>query len=59
MSEQAEKLVKENCELRMVGCLLAEASAHVVREYDGIHRLALKISEWYKVIANTGGRGNQ
>lgn len=50
-------LIDENRKLREAGCKLAEASMHVIREYDGIHRLSLAVSEWAKTIANEGGRG--
>lgn len=52
-----EYLAKENGELRRAGCKLAEAALHVAREYDGVHRLMLAVSEWAKVLADEGGRG--
>jgi hypothetical protein len=52
-----EYLAKENCELRRAGCKMAEAALHVAREYDGVHRLMLAVSEWAKVLADEGGRG--
>jgi hypothetical protein len=52
-----EFLARENGELRRAGCKLAEAALHVAREYDGVHRLMLAVSEWAKVLADEGGRG--
>lgn len=52
-----EWLVEENRQLRKAGCKLAEAALRVAREYDGIHRLMLAVSEWADAIANEGGRG--
>lgn len=49
-------LVKENKLLRDAGCELAEAALRVAREYDGVHRLMLKVANWSNVIANEGGR---
>ena len=43
--------------LREAGLLLAEAASHVIREYDGIHRLSLAVAAWYKTVADLGGRG--
>ncbi len=50
-------LVKENQALRKAGCKMAEAAIHVAREYDGVHRLMLAVSEWTKALADEGGRG--
>jgi hypothetical protein len=50
-------LIEENAALRRAGCKMAEAALHVAREYDGVHRLMLAVSEWAKAIANEGGRG--
>jgi len=52
-----EFLAEENRQLRKAGCKLAEAALHVAREYDGIHRLMLAVSEWAAAVANEGGRG--
>lgn len=49
-------LAEENRRLRKAGCKLAEAALHVAREYDGIHRLLLAVSEWSAALANEGGR---
>lgn len=52
-----EFLAEENRQLRKAGCKLAEAALHVTREYDGVHRLMLAVSEWATAVANEGGRG--
>lgn len=52
-----EFLAAENRELRIAGCKLAEAALRVAREYDGVHRLMLAVSDWAKAVANEGGRG--
>jgi len=36
--------------------LAEEAALRVVRDYDGVHRLALAVSAWAKVLADQGGR---
>lgn len=51
-----EFLINENSKLRDAGCNLAEAASRVVHNYDGIHRLSLAISDWYKTLADEGGR---
>ena len=52
-----EFLATENRGLRIAGCKLAEAALRVAREYDGVHRLMLAVSEWAKAVADEGGRG--
>jgi hypothetical protein len=52
-------LIEDNKRMRKAGCKLAEAAMRVCREYDGIHRLSLAISEWSKAIADEGGRGKK
>ena len=52
-----EFLAAENRELRIAGCKLAEAALRVARDYDGVHRLLLAVSEWSLAVANEGGRG--
>jgi len=52
-----EWIFEENRELRKAGCKLAEAALHVAREYDGVHRLMLAVSDWAQAVANEGGRG--
>ncbi len=52
-------LARENGKLRRAGCKLAEAALHVAREYDGVHRLMLAVSEWAKVLADEGGRDKE
>jgi hypothetical protein len=46
----------ENNKLKIAGCELAEAGIKIIKDYDGVHRLALAISNWFKIIANEGGR---
>lgn len=52
-------LVEENRALRVAGCKMAEAALHVALESDGVHRLLLAVSEWIKVMADEGGRGER
>jgi hypothetical protein len=49
-------LVADNARMRKAGCNLAEAAIRVIRDYDGIHRLSLAVSEWAKAVANEGNR---
>ena len=59
MSEKVEKekyFVAENTALKKAGHNLAQAALYVAKEYDGIHRLLLAVSEWAKTVANEGGR---
>jgi hypothetical protein len=59
MMSTEEFLAQENTKLRRAGCKLAEAAIYVAREHDGIHRLMLAVSEWTKVVADEGGRGER
>jgi hypothetical protein len=52
-------LVAENSALRRAGCEMAEAALYVAREYDGVHRLMLAVSNWSKTLADEGGRGKR
>lgn len=54
-----EFLAEQNRDLRIAGCKLAEAALRVAREYDGVHRLMLAVSEWATAVANEGGRGKK
>ena len=54
-----EYLIEENRRMREAGCKLAEAAIRVSREYDGIHRLMVAVSEWSKVITDEGKRGDR
>lgn len=54
-----EQLIADNKAMRKAGGLLAEAAIAVVTDYDGCHRLSLAVSDWAKVIANEGGRGER
>lgn len=51
-----QMLLDDNERMRAAGCKLAEAAIRVAREYDGIHRLLLAVSEWTQAIADEGGR---
>lgn len=53
-----EQLIEDNRRMREVGSNLAIAAMRVIRDYDGVHRLALAVSEWNKAIANEGGRSD-
>lgn len=52
-----EFLIHENKALRKAGCELSEAAMYTIKEYDGLHRLALAVSVWAKAVADEGGRG--
>jgi molybdenum-dependent DNA-binding transcriptional regulator ModE len=52
-----EMLIEDNRRMRAAGTALAEAALRVVREYDGVHRLALAVAAWSTAVANEGGRG--
>lgn len=54
-----DQLAKENKELRRAGGFLAERAMYTVTEFDGLHRLALAVSNWAKTVANEGNRGNE
>lgn len=54
-----EMLMADNRRMRAAGLKLAEAAMHVVREFDGTHRLSLAAAEWAKAIADEGGRGER
>jgi hypothetical protein len=60
-AERLEALVQlvtsDNRRMRKAGNHLAAAAVHVVQEYDGLHRLALAVSEWMRAVADEGGRG--
>lgn len=49
-------LIRDNQRMRQAGCKLAEAALHVIREYDGVHRLSLAVAEWAKTVAAEGDR---
>jgi hypothetical protein len=52
-------LIADNARMRAAGLKLSEAALHVIREYDGTHRLSLAVAEWATAIANEGGRGER
>ncbi len=56
LSLERRQLAEENRRMRKVGNNLAIAAMKVIRDYDGLHRLSLAVSEWNKAIANEGGR---
>jgi hypothetical protein len=51
-----QMLSDDNRRMRRAGTKLAEAALYTVREYDGLHRLAIAVSEWATAVANEGGR---
>lgn len=60
MSEQSiQMVIDDNRAMRKAGNDLAIAAQYVIKEYDGLHRLALAVAEWNKTIANEGGRGKR
>lgn len=50
-------LAEENSRLRKAGCELAIAALYVIKEHDGLHRLAKATEAWCRMIADEGGRG--
>lgn len=50
-------LETENARLRQAGTDMARAALRVIVEYDGLHRLAMEVSEWCKVLGTEHGRG--
>jgi hypothetical protein len=58
-TEAQDMLIADNCRMREAGCKLAEAAMRVVREYDGVHRLASAVAEWSQAVADEGGRGQR
>jgi hypothetical protein len=52
-------LVADNRRMRAAGLKLSEAALHVIREYDGTHRLSLAVAEWAVAIADEGNRGER
>jgi hypothetical protein len=57
MPVSAEEWLTAECNrLRSAGAALAIAALRVVDTYDGVHRLALAVSEWTRVVADEGGR---
>ena len=49
-------LIADNERMRAAGLNLAECAMRVVREADGLHRLALAVAEWAKAVADEGDR---
>lgn len=56
MVDPTEFLSEENAKLCKAGNDLAIAAIRVVRDYDGLHRLMLEVSNWAKVVADEGRR---
>ncbi|WP_375292097.1 hypothetical protein [Sphingomonas melonis] len=52
-------LTRDCKRMRSAGTKLAEAALYTVREYDGVHRLAIAASEWALAVANEGDRGTR
>jgi hypothetical protein len=51
-----DMLTRDHKRMRNAGTILAEAALRVVREYDGLHRLALAVASWSAAIADEGDR---
>ena len=62
MDEETVKLIemlkRDNKRLKNAGCDLAEAAFRVLRNYDGLHRMAIAVAEWANAIADEGDRGH-
>jgi hypothetical protein len=52
-----EMLVKENRELRKASLDLAIHALYVIRNSDGLHRLAKSCSRIIRIISDENGRG--
>ena len=55
-NQERDEAREHNNAMRMAGRDLATAALRVVRDYDGVHRLALAVSAWAQVLADQGGR---
>ena len=51
-----ELLNTENSKLKIAGCEMAEAAIRIIKDYDGVHRLSLAVSNWFKVMADENNR---
>lgn len=58
-SELVGMLQEDNASILDAGFNMAKAASRVVRKYDGLHRLSLAISEWYKAVADQGNRSKK
>lgn len=58
-SDMVHMLEDDLNKFRSAGNKLAIAAIKVINEYDGLHRLALAVSEWTKTVANEGGRNGE
>jgi hypothetical protein len=58
-TKRERELIEEITKLRQAGNEMAFASMRIINDYDGVHRLALAISNWLKVIADEDGRGEK
>ena len=56
-AQRLTMVLDDNTRMRTAGCKLAEAALRVAREYDGVHRLLLAVSEWSTAVADEGDRG--
>lgn len=58
-AELIEMLTRDHARMRAAGTALAEAALYTVREYDGLHRLALAVADWAKAVADEGDRADR
>lgn len=50
-------LCRDLANIVTAGHVLAEAASRVIVHYDGVHRLSLAVSEWWRAVADQGNRG--
>lgn len=56
LQDHVKILGEDNKRIRDAGLNLASAALHVVKEYDGLHRLMLAVAKWARAVADEGGR---
>lgn len=55
-SEMVGMLTRDARRYRDAGNNLAKAALHVIDNFDGVHRLALAVSQWAIAVASEGDR---
>ena len=57
--QMIKRLSIENDKLKKAGSKLAQRALYTITNYDGLHRLALAVSKFSKVLGNENGRGKK
>jgi hypothetical protein len=52
--DPVEYLAEQGNRMREAGTDLAVAAARVIRDHDGVHRLAAATAKWFEVLAEQG-----